>query len=87
MIPALFVVYVVVNIAVFALYVIDKRRAVKDAWRISESALLTGAFFGPWGAAVGMHAAHHKTRKPRFRLVYVFAVLHVVLFALVLVYE
>ena len=50
------------------LYVADKRKAVKDKWRISESALI---FFtlalGGFGAILGMYLVKHKTRKRKFR--------------------
>lgn len=74
-------VYVVINVVVFALYAIDKWKAKHDKWRISEATLLVAALFGPWGAAIGMKAAHHKTRKPKFKLVYVFLALHIIVIA------
>ena len=76
---ALVTVYAVLNILAFALFVVDKYKAKKDKWRIKESTLLLAALLGPWGAVIGMRAAHHKTRKPKFKLVYVFLVLHIVL--------
>lgn len=76
------IVYVIVNIAVALLYVHDKNCAIKDKWRVPESALIIASLFGPFGAAIAMRAAHHKTHKPKFKLVYVFAVLHVVLIAI-----
>lgn len=71
-------VYVVINVVVFAMYVWDKHKAKTDQWRTRESTLLIGALFGPWGAAIGMKAAHHKTQKTKFKLVYVFLVLHII---------
>ena len=57
-----------VNIIAFALYVIDKHRAKKNKWRISENVLL---FFtlacGGIGAFTGMRFARHKTNKKIFR--------------------
>ena len=52
------------------LYVADKIKAIKMAWRIPEKVLLTLSFFG--GAAGGllaMHTVRHKTRKWYFHLV------------------
>lgn len=52
------------------LYVTDKIKAIKMAWRIPEKVLLTFSFFG--GAAGGllaMHTVRHKTRKWYFHLI------------------
>ena len=52
------------NVVVFALYGIDKRKAVKEEWRISERTLLLIAFFfGGIGAILGGNLFHHKTKK------------------------
>ena len=66
----LFIIYLVgINILAFALYGIDKYRAVHRKWRISESALLGVAILGgSVGALLGMECFHHKTRKSRFRV-------------------
>ena len=46
---------------------IDKQKAKKGAWRISESFLLTTAFLGgSIGSLIGMYTFHHKTKKGRF---------------------
>jgi len=71
------VLYVILNCAALFLYGSDKRRAVKDMYRISESTLLAAGFFGPFGALAGMRLFRHKTRKLKFKLVYVFAIMHV----------
>lgn len=58
----------VINLVAFALMGIDKRRAIKDRWRIPEKVLFLWAFIGgAWGAWAGMKAFRHKTRKPIFR--------------------
>ena len=57
-----------VNIATFFLYVIDKYKAKKGRWRISESTLLTmAAIGGSIGAWVGMRLWHHKTMHKKFK--------------------
>ena len=81
LILAVFAVYVVINAIVFAMYAWDKHKAKTDKWRTKESTLLLWALFGPWGAAIGMKVAHHKTQKTKFKLVYVFLVLHIILIA------
>lgn len=57
------------NIIVIFLYAIDKQRAKRRGWRISESTLVLSAFFlGSIGAMLGMILFNHKTSKMKFRL-------------------
>lgn len=57
-----------VNILLFVLMGIDKRRAKRGQWRIRESTLLTLAVVGgSLGGICGMLRFHHKTRHPVFR--------------------
>ena len=57
-----------VNIATFFLYGIDKYKAKKNQWRISEATLLTmGAIGGCIGAWAGMRLWHHKTMHKKFK--------------------
>ena len=57
-----------VNIATFFLYGIDKYKAKKGKWRISEATLLTmAAIGGSIGAWVGMRLWHHKTMHKKFK--------------------
>ena len=51
-----------VNVVTFFTYGIDKYKANKGKWRISEATLLLMAFWGgSIGAGLGMKAFHHKT--------------------------
>ena len=56
------------NLLAFALMGLDKRRARRGCWRISEKALF---FFpvlgGSLGGMLGMYFFHHKTRHWYFR--------------------
>ena len=62
-------VLIVMNLVSFALMGIDKRRAQRGAWRISEKALfLTTACFGGLGGVLGMTVFHHKTKHWYFRV-------------------
>ena len=57
-----------VNLAGFALMGIDKRRARRGRWRISEKALFLPALLGgSVGAIAGMRVFHHKTKHWYFR--------------------
>ena len=73
----------IANFIVFIMYGIDKRRAIKDKWRIPEKKLLLAALFGGApGALWGMILFHHKTKKAKFFLtVPVLFILEVVLFS------
>ena len=57
-----------INIATFLLYGIDKYKAKKNQWRISEATLLTmAAIGGSIGAWAGMRLWHHKTMHKKFK--------------------
>ena len=57
-----------VNIVTFLLYGIDKYKAKKNKWRISEATLLLMAVIGgSIGAWVGMRIWHHKTMHKKFK--------------------
>ena len=57
-----------INIASFFLYGIDKYKAKKGKWRISEATLLTmAAIGGSIGAWAGMRLWHHKTMHKKFK--------------------
>ena len=57
-----------VNIATFLLYGIDKYKAKKSKWRISEATLLLMAVIGgSIGAWAGMRLWHHKTKHKKFK--------------------
>ncbi len=75
-----FAVLAATNLFSFALYGIDKWKAKRAAWRISESTLLLFALLGPVGALLGMELFRHKTKHAKFRiLVPVFLILHIAL--------
>lgn len=51
----------------FIMMGIDKRRAIKKAWRISERTLILIAFLGGGiGSFIGMFTFHHKTKHANF---------------------
>lgn len=58
---------VAINLISFCLFGLDKWKARRSAWRISEAALLTSAVLGgSLGALAGMRVFHHKTRHLKF---------------------
>ncbi len=73
------IVYIIVNVIVFFLYGHDKKKAENKEWRTPESTLILAALFGAFGGVLGMRFFHHKTQKPKFYIVYVFAIIHAII--------
>ena len=68
--------YALINITLFIMMAIDKRKARKSKWRISETTLLlTGLLGGAVGGLLAMKLVHHKSRKAYFYMVYICAVI------------
>lgn len=58
----------VLNLATFFIYGIDKWKAKHQKWRISEMTLLALAILGgSIGALLGMKVWHHKTMHKKFK--------------------
>jgi len=56
------------NVLAFLLYGIDKHKATRSKWRISETALMMLAIVGgSVGAWLGMKVWHHKTMHKKFK--------------------
>ena len=73
----------IINALAFIVYAIDKFKARKGKWRISESTLLLLAFIGgSIGSWLGMKVWHHKTihRKFKYGLLAIF-LLHLLFLA------
>ena len=59
---------IVLNIVTFLVYGIDKWKAKRAKWRISEATLLSLAVLGgSIGAWLGMKVWHHKTMHKKFK--------------------
>lgn len=68
-----FAAVIAVSIATFILYAVDKKRAVRGEWRISENTLLFASLIG--GALGGLSAMsifRHKTKHWYFRVINIF---------------
>ena len=60
--------FIAINLVSALAFSVDKRRAVRGEWRISESTLLAIVMLGGSpGAVVAQHILRHKTRKEPFR--------------------
>lgn len=57
----------IVSLTLCVFMYIDKQRAIKREWRISEKTLLTLGFFGgAVGGVLGMYLFRHKTKHNAF---------------------
>ncbi|MSP26905.1 MAG: DUF1294 domain-containing protein [Methylococcales bacterium] len=66
-----FLVYTLIGIITFLLYRLDKNRAIRGQWRISEFTLHCCEFFGGWaGALLAQQWLRHKNKKLSFQLVF-----------------
>lgn len=66
---AIAVYIVVITLVGFLIMGIDKRKAIKDKWRIPEKTLfIVAAIGGSLGCIAGMLTFHHKTKKWYFML-------------------
>lgn len=64
-----------INILTLLLCIIDKEKAIKNKYRIPEKVLLFLSLIGGcFGMLLGMNLFHHKTRKLKFKLVYIFCI-------------
>lgn len=68
-----------INLFCFFLFYIDKKKAIKGKYRISEFALLFCSFLGgSLGSLLSMRLFHHKTKKLKFQiLIPLFLILHI----------
>ena len=74
---------VVINLVSFMMFGIDKYKARRGQWRISEATLLAvAAIGGSIGAWMGMKVWHHKTLHSKFRYgVQIILLVHIALMA------
>lgn len=63
------------NLYEFVLMYYDKRQAVKHKWRVPESTLLFGGLIGGGiGGLLSQQLFRHKTRKPKFTIVFLLGI-------------
>lgn len=75
----------IINVVTFALYGIDKWKAIHNKWRVREATLLiTVLIGGSLGAFIAMQMFRHKTKKWYFKYT-AMLVVHVALMVLLVV--
>lgn len=58
---------IIINVIAFILMGIDKRKAIKHKWRVSEKTLwITAIIGGSVGSIIGMRMFSHKTKHRQF---------------------
>ena len=68
-IPNIIMYLAVINLIGFFVMFLDKRKAKKGSWRISENAIfIITAIGGGIGTIAGMYRFRHKTKKKRFTI-------------------
>lgn len=62
-----YIYFILINVGSFICYYIDKKRAIRNEFRISESALFIISFLGgAFGSLLGIKIFKHKTKKKKF---------------------
>ena len=65
----LFAYLLLINAAGFLIMLIDKRKAIKNRWRIPERTMFTVAILGgSLGVYAGMQTFRHKTKHDKFTI-------------------
>lgn len=65
----LYIYLLIINTVSFICFFIDKKRAQKELYRISESFLFQVSIIGgSLGSLLGMKVFHHKTKKKKFSI-------------------
>ena len=60
---------IIINASAFLLMLMDKKKAKRGAWRISEATLMWVSILGgSIGSLLGMYLCRHKTRHIKFTL-------------------
>ena len=80
--------YAVMSLITFLLYFSDKRKAIKNKWRIPESTLLLSSFLlGSLGGLMGLYQLRHKTKHWYFVWVnWISLLLHIGIFVALYLY-
>ncbi|HBG5342810.1 TPA: DUF1294 domain-containing protein [Clostridioides difficile] len=59
--------FILINFVAFFSMYIDKKRAIKNEWRVKEATLISIAVIGgSLGSIIGMYSFRHKTKHIKF---------------------
>ncbi|MEG1312561.1 MAG: DUF1294 domain-containing protein [Romboutsia sp.] len=65
----LYIYFIIINLIGFYIMYIDKRKAIENKWRVSESTLISIAIIGgSLGSLLGMYTFRHKTKHIKFTI-------------------
>ncbi len=60
----------IINLISFIIFFVDKRKSIKNKWRIKENTLhLLSLIGGVYGSIVAMLLFRHKVKKPKFCII------------------
>lgn len=77
----------IINLMSFTMFFIDKRKAIKNKWRIKESSLhLTSFMGGVYGSIAAMCLFHHKNKKFKFCFVTALALIFNITVLVLIIY-
>jgi len=61
--------FMIINLAGYVIMAVDKRKSVRNKWRVKEKTLFAISLVGgALGMMLGMRSFHHKTKKTMFRI-------------------
>lgn len=67
---------IIINVISLLICYIDKFKAIHHKYRIPENILILISLIGGcFGFMIGMNLFHHKTKKTKFKLVYLFVII------------
>lgn len=69
LLKAVVIYFIIINLAGYIIMAVDKRKSVRNKWRIQEKTLFAISLFGgALGMLLGMRSFHHKTKKTMFKV-------------------
>jgi uncharacterized membrane protein YsdA (DUF1294 family)/cold shock CspA family protein len=84
-----FFVYFLLSLVTFSVYAVDKIKAHRDEWRVSEKTLHLLELLGGWpGALIAQRTIRHKNKKTSFQVIFwIIVTIHIVIWLDVLFFN
>lgn len=74
--PVIIIIFIIISLLTYLIYAKDKKAAKQNEWRTSESTLHLYSLLCGWpGAIVAQQRLRHKSKKTRFRAVFILTVI------------